>query len=144
VKFKFLLEMISNKKKKFTFINELVAEKIINLMYHEVHVFLEKNIDERYNLIIKSTIDPNIKGYVEYQTEEDALLAFDHLDDGYGYVVDYLFRNCKDHGTAMNWSKIVVDEIKANYDGFNKNEISINVTPIGVIDNMNNVNSNGA
>ena len=140
MKYKTLIDLLNEKTEKFKFVNELVDEKIIELKYHEIHITLEKNIDDRFNLIIYSTIDPNIKGYVEYKEEDDALLAYDHLDDGYGYIVDYLFRNCKDHGTAMNWSKIVVDEIKANYDGFNKDEITINITPIGVVDNMNTPN----
>jgi hypothetical protein len=137
MKYKELVRILLEKNYKYIPKKSIILEDSIVLKYHTVDVKIEKNVDDRYNLIISSILDPNIIGYVEYETEEHAMMAYDAIiGEGYGYIVDYLFRNCKDHGTAMSWSKIVVDEIKANFEGFDKKNINVDITPVATIDNM--------
>jgi hypothetical protein len=108
------------------YIRSKLDTKELPLLYHTVKVNILKNADNIYELHITSLLDPNVTGYVSYNTKNDAKLAYDGLER-LGLIVDYLYRNCKDYTTALDWGKIVADELKAAKDDYDPDKVSVPV-----------------
>jgi hypothetical protein len=119
---------------------EEIKSKEIDLKRHKISIKTIFDKDENnYRLEVKSIMDPNIKGYVEFKEEDDVNSAFENLTN-INNIALFLDRNSKEYTTAYNWAKIIKDELSYQNLGSEADVedriTSVNIKPQIAIDNI--------
>ena len=104
-KFYELYDLLNEKK-------DLNIQKVIKMKSMDVQVTAYSNHNDRNTLYMKSLKDPNIKGKIAFETEEDLKLMFGNLKDSIE-LLNYINYNYKTNSDAYKLSSILTREISA-------------------------------
>jgi hypothetical protein len=87
-----------------------VSSKTVKLYYHEIEVEVKKYGDNAC-LTVRSLTDPDIEGYVNYDSYDDAMKAYEANFGDIGHVLNYLWRHGISDFTALEFDMILADEL---------------------------------
>lgn len=109
-KFNIFCKYLTEAKKKEEEETEKTKDK--QLLYHKVQIkATSSDVQDISYVEIKSLTDPSLSGYVEYENYEDAKMAFDSLHN-ISKIIDYMWRHLRNSPMAMDFDKIIGDEIR--------------------------------
>lgn len=101
---------------------DATASKNIQLVDSDVKIS-KKIVEDEYFIEIRSNLDPNMKGEVEYDSKEEMDIAFKNLNT-VGDVLNYMNVNMKNYSSAFGWSDILSKEIVAMKRDMTEDEIA--------------------